>query len=421
MEKEGGVVRIASWAVCAIVFGLACSAAAQIPKLRLAEVQDVSPTRYGLELSVDPEQAQFTGTVQISLDVRKPLATLWLNASDLTIQEATLSAAGKQQTAKAAASGPDLLNLQFESMVPSGPAELRIRYSGKIRQDTGGVFRLEDLGNKYLFTQFEATEARVAFPCFDEPSYKVPWQLTLHVPAQDKAVSNTPVIREMAEGQTKTYIFQETNPLPSYLVAFAVGPLEFVDAGKAGKNHVPVRIVVPKGRGEEAKYAAEITATILTRLENYFGIPYPYKKSDQVAIPAPFGGMENAGMVTYGQDLLLAKPATDSIQRQRNYASVAAHELAHQWFGDLVTTAWWNDSWLNEAFATWMEQKILADWKPEWKTSLDDVQSLLGAERGDSLVSARKIRQEITSKGDIDNAFDTITYNKGAAVIGMFE
>ncbi|MBV9746935.1 MAG: ERAP1-like C-terminal domain-containing protein, partial [Acidobacteriia bacterium] len=180
-------------------------------------------------------------------------------------------------------------------------------------------------------------------------------------------------------------------------------------------------IVVPKGRGEEAKYAAEITATILTRLENYFGIPYPYKKSDQVAIPAPFGGMENAGIVTYGQDLLLAKPATDSIQRQRNYASVAAHELAHQWFGDLVTTAWWNDSWLNEAFATWMEQKILADWKPEWKTSLDDVQSLLGAERGDSLVSARKIRQEITSKGDIDNAFDTITYNKGAAVIGMFE
>ncbi len=184
-----------------------------------------------------------------------------------------------------------------------------------------------------------------------------------------------------------------------------------------------MRIVTPKGKANEAKYAAEVTATILTRLEDYFGIPFPYEKSDQVAIPVTFGfgAMENAGMVTYAQNLILAKPESDTIQRQRGYASVAAHELAHQWFGDLVTTAWWNDIWLNEAFATWMEQKLLAEWKPEWKTRVADVDSKLEAEREDSLMSARKIRQEIESKDDISNAFDDITYQKGAAVIGMFE
>jgi cytosol alanyl aminopeptidase len=396
-------------------------AAEEAPKLRLAEVQDVSPTHYQAELNLNPDQQQFSGTIQIGLDVRKPLTTLWLNASNLAIGQASLTAAGTSRVPKVSSSGMDFISFQFDTPVPAGPAELRIEYTGKVRRDTGGVFRLQDLGNWYILTQFESTDARAAFPCFDEPAYKVPWQLTLHVPAQYQAVSNTLVARETSEGNTRTYVFKETKPLPSYLIAFAVGPWEFVDAGTAGKNHVPVRIVVPKGRKEEAQYAAEVTATILTRLEDYFGIPYPYEKSDQVPIPAPFGAMENAGMVTYGQSLLLAKPATDSIQRQRNYAITAAHELAHQWFGDLVTTAWWNDIWLNEAFATWMEQKIPAEWKPEWKTSLDDVQTLLGAERQDSLVSARKIRQEIVSKGDIDNAFDGITYDKGAAVIGMFE
>ena len=188
-------------------------------------------------------------------------------------------------------------------------------------------------------------------------------------------------------------------------------------------NKAPVRIVVPKGHADEARYAAEVTATILTRLEDYFGIPFPYEKSDQVAIPTTFGfgAMENAGMVTYGQTIILGNPASDTTNRQREYVSVAAHELAHQWFGDLVTTAWWNDIWLNEAFATWMEQKLVAEWKPEWNTRVDAVDAKLGAESEDSLVTARKIRQEIKTKDDISNAFDGITYEKGAAVIGMFE
>jgi alanyl aminopeptidase len=180
---------------------------------------------------------------------------------------------------------------------------------------------------------------------------------------------------------------------------------------------VPVRIVTPKGRAGEAKYAAEVTATILTRLEDYFGIPFPYEKSDQVAVPVTlgFGAMENPGMVTYGQNILLAKPETDSISRQREYAAVAAHELSHQWFGDLVTTNWWNDIWLNEAFATWMEQKLIAEWKPEWNTRVDDAGAKLFAERQDSLVTARKIRQEIQTKRH-SNAFDGITTTSAAVI-----
>jgi cytosol alanyl aminopeptidase len=418
--KHSGLAAIA--AVCLAPFALSTRAADLQPKLRLAQVQSVSPVRYRVDLTLDPEKPRFTGTIEIALDVKKPFQVLWLNATDIAVAEASLRAKGKTWTGKASAGGSDFLGLQFGETISMGPADLRIRYTGDVRRkDSSGVFHAEDLGKDYILTQFEATSARQAFPCFDEPSYKVPWQLTLHVPAQDKAVSNTPVARESTAGETRTYVFKETKPLPSYLVAFVVGPWEFVDAGTAGQKHVPVRIVVPKGRSEEARYAAEVTATILTRLENYFGIPYPYEKSDQVAVPALFGAMENAGMVTYEQALLLAKPASDSINRQRRYAGTAAHELAHQWFGDLVTTAWWNDVWLNEAFATWMADKLIAEWKPEWKTRLDDVQSLLGAERVDSLVSARKIRQEIVSKGDIDNAFDGITYSKGAAVIGMFE
>ena len=208
--------------------------------------------------------------------------------------------------------------------------------------------------------------------------------------------------------------FAETKPLPSYLIAFAVGPFEFVDAGVAGKNRVPVRIVTPKGRASEAKYAAEVTATILTRLEDYFGIPYPYEKSDQVAVPVTsgFGAMENAGMVTYGQ----TTPARQTRDRYREPAAYLRHgrgaRTRHQWFGDLVTTGWWNDIWLNEAFATWMEQKLVAEWKPEWSTRVSDVASKLGAAERDSLATARKIRQEIESKDDIANSFDGITYEK---------
>lgn len=415
-----------SWkSTFALAFGflLPITSSAQYkPELRLPD--SVAPTSYQADLTLDPANDTFSGSISIHIDVRQPVKTIWLNGTDISVSEASLKVGGQSSSAQAFPNGEDFVGLNFTSEVPRGKGELTIRYTGKVRQqNSSGIFSMEDNGNKYIFTQFESTDARGAFPCFDEPSYKVPWQLTLHVPASDTAISNTPIERERTDGAMKTYEFEQTKPLPSYLVAFAVGPFEYVDAGKAGKNQFPVRIVVPKGHANEAKYAAEVTATILNRLEDYFGIPFPYKKSDQVAIPVTFGfgAMENPGMVTYGQSILLGDPARDTTGRQREYASTAAHELAHQWFGDLVTTAWWNDIWLNEAFATWMEQKIIAEWKPEWKTRVADVESKLFAEGQDSLISARKIRQEITKKDDISNAFDGITYQKGAAVIGMFE
>ncbi|MBZ5581482.1 MAG: M1 family metallopeptidase [Acidobacteriia bacterium] len=399
------------------------SLASAQPRLRLSEVEDIAPTNYRADLTLDPDKDGFSGAIAIRLDIRKPAQTIWLNANKISVQEATVAAGGKTLQAKILPGGDDFLGFQFDSAIPAGSAELNIRYTGAVRRgDSSGIFSVEDKGNRYIFTQFETTDARDAFPCFDEPSYKTPWQLTLRIPAQAKAVSNTSVDSENAAGAVRTVVFRQTKPLPSYLVAFAVGPFEFVDAGYAGKNRVPVRIVTPKGRADEAKYAAEVTATILTRLEDYFGFPYPYEKSDQVAVPTTgFGAMENAGMVTYAQNTLLAASSMDSISRQRRYATIAAHELAHMWVGDLVTTAWWDDIWLNEAFATWMEEKLVAEWKPEWKTRVADVDSKLGAESADSLVTAREIRQPIKTKDDISNAFDTITYEKGAAVIGMFE
>lgn len=414
------------WAALPLLVSL-CSAASagQAPKLRLSEVQGIAPTNYRTDLTLDPTKDSFAGVIAIKVDVRTAAQTIWLNASKIAVQEASISTGKKTLRAKALSGGDDFIGLQFESGIPAGPAEIKIHYTGVVRQgDPEGIFNAEDNGSHYLFTQFEPTDARDAFPCFDEPSYKVPWQLTLHVPAPNKAVSNTPVASESTAGDQTTYVFKETKPLPSYLVAFAVGPFDFVDAGVAGKNRFPVRIVVPKGAAEEAKFAAEVTPIILTRLEDYFGISFPYEKSDQVVVPASvgFGAMENAGMVTYTEEHILSKPATDSISRQREYSLVAAHELAHQWFGDLVTPAWWGDIWLNEAFAMWMTQKLIAEWKPEWKTSVsEDVDSKLYAEDRDSLASAREICRTIKTNDDIYSAFDSITYNKGAAVIGMFE
>jgi alanyl aminopeptidase len=406
---------------------LACAtayAADTPPKTRLNEVQNVQPVSYLADLTLDPAATKFTGSLEIRLDVKQPLQTLWLNQEKLTIQSAVLISDGMPYTATVVPGGDDFVGLHFAEPVAAGAGRLAIRYAGEIvSKNSSGIFRQQENNDWYLFTQFEPTDARAAFPCFDEPSYKTPWQLTLHVPAGNTAISNTPIASDKAEGALHTYVFKETKPLPSYLVAFAVGPFDYVDAGTAGKNKVPVRIVVPKGEGKQAAYAAEVTGPILNRLEEYFGIPYPYEKADQVAIPntVGFGAMENVGMVTYEQNIILADPARDRINRQRDYATTAAHELAHQWFGDLVTTAWWDDIWLNEAFATWMERKLIAEWKPEWHTRVSDVSDKLRAEGEDSLISARKIRQPILAKDDINNAFDDITYQKGASVIGMFE
>ena len=398
---------------------IASTFAAEAPKLRLPD--DVRPVKYAADLTLVPGDRTFSGVIDIDVDLAKPASLIWLNSTELTIRQATIAS----QPAAIEPGNDDFVGLRAAKILSPGPARIHIVYQGKINQKgSAGIFEGLDNKQPYLFTQFESIDARRAFPCFDQPDLKTPWQITVHVPKEHAAVSNTSPVSETDEPNgMKKVVFAPTRPLPSYLVAIAVGPFDFVDAGKAGKNHIPVRIVTPKGKANQAKYAAEVTATIIDRLENYFGIPFPFEKCDNVAIPLTFGfgAMENVGMVTYAQNLILSDPAIDTEQRQRTYAGVAAHELAHQWFGDLVTLAWWDDTWLNEAFATWTSAKILAEWKPEWQSRLSDLDGKFGAMGEDSLVAARKIRQPILTKDDISNAFDGITYQKGASVIRMFE
>jgi alanyl aminopeptidase len=410
-------MRAVFLSLCVLGSGLAAPTA-EAPKLRLGE--SARPSHYAVDLTIVPDRDTFRGIVDITVEIQAPSPAIWLNATALQIQDASFRSDSGSQTAHVIPGGNDFTGLTFDRPV-SGRGVLHIAYEGKIsRNSSAGLFQMKDGDQWYVYSQFEPTDARRAFPCFDEPSFKTPWQLTLHVPKDNVALGNTPSLSETNEpNNMKAVKFKESKPLPSYLIALAVGRFDVVDAGKVGKT--PLRIITPRGKAAEAKSAVETIPQLLKLLENYFGTPYPYEKLDSVCMPISNFAMENVGLITYGSTLLLAKPGEDTINRQREMAWVTAHEMAHQWFGDLVTTSWWNDIWLNEAFATWMERKIVGEWRPQWHAEVVAVESRIGAMRQDSLISARKIRQPIDSNDDIANAFDGITYEKGAAVIQMFE
>jgi alanyl aminopeptidase len=413
-------MKLAGVSLLVLVGSAACAAPTlDPPKLRLDG--SAQPSRYAVDLTIVPDRDTFRGSVDISVDVRTPADLIWLNAIGLQIQDATFRLeSGMVLPAKPVPGGDQFVGFAFDRPI-SGRGVLHAAYQGKIsRNSSAGVFQLKEDREWYVYSQFEPTDARRAFPCFDEPNFKVPWQVTLHVPKDDLALSNTPVLSEAREPNgMKMVRFKPSPPLPSYLVAFAVGRFDVVDAGRVGPT--PVRVIVPKGKRADAAYAAMAIPQLLKLLEDYFGTPFPYEKLDSVVMPISDFAMENAGMITYAESTLLADPATETIDHKRELAGTTAHEMAHQWFGDLVTTAWWNDTWLNEAFATWMERKIPGEWQPDWHLDVAAVNARLGAMRGDELASAREIRQPIQNNDDIANAFDDITYEKGAAVIEMFE
>ncbi|HEV3201564.1 MAG TPA: M1 family metallopeptidase, partial [Bryobacteraceae bacterium] len=388
------------------------AAPGEAPKLRLGS--SVLPRHYAVELTLEPGRDTFSGVADIDVDVRQPQETIWLNVLEISIRDASIG--GK--AAKTVAGNAQVIGLSTGKTVPAGRTRLHIAYDGRIsKKSSAGIFQLQEDNRWYLYTQFEPTDARRAFPCFDEPGFKTPWDIALRVPKDQMAFANTPQAAESDGGNgMKLVRFATSRPLPSYLVAVAVGPFEVVDLGKVGRKNTPMRVIVPHGKKDEAKYAAESVPQLFKLLEDYFGMPYPYSKLDSIVMPISNFAMENVGLITYGESLLLAKPDKDTINRQRSSAIVTAHEMAHQWFGDLVTTAWWDDIWLNEAFATWMEGKIVAEWKPEWHVDTSEINDRLGAMATDSLVTTRKIRQPIASDDDIANAFDDITYQKGAAV-----
>jgi alanyl aminopeptidase len=392
------------------------------PTLRLP--RNFLPTSYAATLAIDPAQPGFDGAIAITGGVAQRSSVIWLHGRQLKVKRAVATGAGGAIQLTATPHGEDLL--EFRAAAPLDPGEwtLAIDYTGAYDDlNTTGAFKQTVRGASYIYTQFEALYARRVFPCFDEPDSKVPWKLTLDVPAQLVAVSNTPVVREAALGSGRKRLeFAATRPLPSYLIAFGVGPFDVVDGGRTARG-TPVRIITMKDRAPEAAWAAKTTAKLIDLLEEFFGSPYPYEKMDMLTIPVTvgFGAMENVGLITFTETSMLLDARRAAKEREYAWIFIAAHELGHQWFGDLVTMKWWDDIWLNEGFANWVERKISAKFEPRWHEELAEVVVRNQALDADSLVSARQIRQPIATPDDILNAFDGITYDKGASILNMFE
>ena len=396
-------------------------AAAGSAPMRL--LSGVAPLSYRLTLSIDPEQDQHSGEVLIAVDIKAASRVIRLHASDIKVGRAVLKAADASHVASVSALDDKTIELAFVQTLPPGHAELSMSFTGHVDDKASqGLFRQKEGGDWYVFTQFESTDARRAFPCFDEPAWKVPWTLSLIIPEKLSAVANTPLAREVPLGSgMKRLDFLTSQPLPSYLLAFGVGPFDILDAGKVGAT--PLRFVAPRGRAAEARYAASMTPAILASLEAYFGMAYPYDKLDLMAMPITlnFSAMENAGLVTFASRVLLARPDEETSSFQRDAVETIAHELAHQWFGNYVTMAWWDDLWLNESFASWMGDKITAQVVPEWHSQTNIQQARSAAMQLDRLAVARRIHQPVEDAEALESAFDSITYSKGQAVLAMFE
>ncbi len=386
----------------------------------------VTPQRYALSLRIDPTQPRFSGITTIQVAVPAPTFHVVLHGRDLNVTRALARAGGTEFAARATSrmahdgARAEELVLSFEQPLPAGTAQLEITYDAPFAADLAGAYRVQEKGAWYAYTQFEPTDARRAFPCFDEPGFKTPFDLTLITPAGQIALGNAPeTAHEDVPGGLVAHHFETTRPLPSYLVAFAVGDFDVVQGQTAP---FPIRVVTTKGRGALTGLAMEAATALIAKLGDYFGIRYPYPKLDLVAVPDfAAGAMENAGLVTFRDQLLLLDPKHATTSSRRAQAEVIAHEFAHQWFGDLVTAAWWNDIWLNEGFATWAEAKMVDAWKPSFGAELEQIATAQHVMDTDALHSARAVRQPVHSTSDAQEAFDGLTYTKGAAVLRMIE
>jgi alanyl aminopeptidase len=388
----------------------------------------IIPSRYRIALTIDPAKSGFSGHTEIAVTVAQAQRAYFIHGLDLTVSRvvarlasgATIPATYKQVHDSGVAT------LEFAKSIPAGRATLVFDYDAPFNTSLSGLYKVVSRGDSYAFTQFESSDARRVFPSFDEPGFKTPFDVTVTAPSADKVVGNTDATSAAAGNGTTKWTFATTKPLPTYLLALAVGPLDIVDGGNVPPNQyrsypLHLRGVTARGMGQKLKYALSLTPAVVTALENYYGVAYPFPKLDTLAVPDfAAGAMENAGAITYREQLLLMD-ANAPLEQRRSSLTVQAHEIAHQWFGDLVTPRWWDDIWLNESFATWMEYKIAQAVRPEWDYSEETLKSSLGVMRLDELPSARHIHNPVRSPDDISNAFDDITYSKGGAVLSMFE
>jgi cytosol alanyl aminopeptidase len=400
------------------------------PKAPTGQLPDtVTPAHYRLDLTIVPDKERYSGIVEIDVDLKAPQKTIYLHGHQLTVEEATARPAdgSKVPAAYAEIGDSGVARLTFDTELPKGKATLRLAFNAAFETAPDALTSMSDSGNKYAWTQFEAISARRAFPNFDEPRFKTPFDISITAPKTDAVITNTMPVgdTQTSDGLKKTQ-FATTEPLPTYLIALAVGPYDVttgptIPPWKGRKNAIPLRGVTVEGKGDRVRYALEQTPMLLRYMEDYFAAPFPYPKLDLIAPPNfSAGGMENAGAITYTERGILLDDQA-SVQQKRYFTLLHAHEVAHQWFGDLVTPKWWNDIWLNESFATWMGNKASDAVWCQGEFSRDTLRDALEVMDLDALSTARAIRQPIKSNDDIANAFDGLTYDKGGAILGMFE
>ena len=403
----------------AVISFLALSASLGVAQ-RLPEV--ARPDNYKLKFTPDIEKATFEGDETITLHVLKPTSEITLNAVDIDFHEVSITSGGATQKAKVTPEKEkEMVVLAVEKPLPAGPATVHITYTGTLNSEMRGFYLgKDDQGRKYAATQFEATDARRAFPSFDEPDYKATFDITAVAGKGLVAISNQKIVSDTAgPGDTHIVTFATTAKMSSYLAALVVGNFEYIEGESDG---IPIRVYSTPGKKEMGRFALESATYILNYYDKYFGIKYPYGKLDLIGLPDfSAGAMENTGCITFREVILLIDEKQGSIGLKKEIASVVAHEMAHQWFGDLVTMKWWDDIWLNEGFATWMESKPVAQWKPEWNYALDDVSGTSGTLNVDSLENTRPIHQAAETPAQIQELFDGIAYGKAAAVLRMLE
>lgn len=391
---------------------------------------DIRPLRYTINATPDAANLRFKGRADIDIEVLKPTYFITLNAADLEFIDVSLSggdaAAPISPHRFVVDNDRQTAIIRFRNTIQPGRYRLTIDYSGKIYTQAAGLFALdyETAGGRKraLFTQFEAPDARRFFPGWDEPQFRTPYNLSVTIPAGQDAIGNMPQagVRTNADG-TKTVTFQTTPAMSSYLLFLAVGEFDRITKTAAGTE---IGVVTKRGDGEKGRWALEGSAQLVPWFNDYFGTRYPLPKLDNVAGPGSsqfFGAMENWGAIFSFESILLVDPAITTEATKQRIFEVAAHEIAHQWFGNLVTMSWWDDLWLNEGFASWMATKATTALHPEWDPELGTVSGREAAINLDSVASTHPVVQRITTVEQISQAFDAITYQKGEAVITMLE
>jgi aminopeptidase N len=415
-------MQVSRWVIVALL-SLSSSAAAQVSTGRLTG--DVTPTAYRLELSVSPKLPRFRGHTEIDVTVKGGETSITLHGRGLHVTTASVTQAGKTLSARYREVDPSgVARVELPRALEPGEAKLVFDYDAAFGSGPSGMYRLKVADRWYAWTQFEAIDARAAFPCFDQPGFKTPFTISLITAASDLAISNETETQSRPEHKLVRHDFATTAPLPTYLVAFAVGPFDVVEATVPASPQraqpLPLRVIATRGQAAALAYALAETQPIVRLLEAYFDRPFPYSKLDQIASPVMGGAMENAGAIVY-DDSILVLPAGAPVPSLQEFGMVAAHEISHQWFGDLVTPAWWEDIWLNESFANWLGYRIGEQWKPELNIGTGALEEGFRAMDLDALHEGRPIQEPIAASGQIESAFDVITYGKGGKVIEMIE